>query len=413
MVEHYCAYLHHNYLPRALLMYRSLAMSGGALRLHLLCLSDQCADLIAELDLPGISAIRLDAMERHYPELLSVKAERWPMDYIFTLTPFLPSFVLDQYPEINRITYIDVDLFFYGNPTAIFEAIGNRSIAIVPHRFSPDQIADRRYGNFNVGWISYATDSIGRLCLAEYRRDCLDWCRDVPEPGRFADQGYLDSWPERYGDAVAIIWMKGINTARWNADNYVFSETDDRFFCDDEPLIFYHFQGIRQRGDGDYLVQYPRSAVPGSVLRERIYRPYLVAMRHESAALAAHFPDVTFGTALRALAPEVAEAAAALRRAVHRVGVAEVILYGAGEIGAAFLDGLADSGVRVVACVDADEKIHGTSIFGVPVMALATALNSDCRAIAIASVRYRDEIIALLTKTSPLDDLTIISIEQE
>jgi hypothetical protein len=412
MVEHYCAYLHHNYLPRALLMYRSLVASGGPVRLHLLCLSEDCAELITELDLPGVSAIRLGALEARYPELLSVKAVRWPMDYVFTLTPYLPSYALEQEPAIGRITYLDADLCFYADPAMMFEAMGRRSIAIVPHRFSPALASDVQYGRFNVGWISYTADAIGRQCLADYRADCLAWCHDVPEPGRFADQGYLDRWPARYGDALAVLDGKGVNTARWNVDAYrVTQGAAGGFACDDEILVFYHFQGIRQRGDGDYAVHYPITAVPGSVLRDRLYAPYLAALRAETAALAARFPSVDFGAALRALPPGVIAAASALRRAVLAGPARRIILYGAGEIGAAFLDGVAATGIEVAACVDADPRLHGTLLFGVPIMPLEAALALGCRTVAVASMRYRDEISARLAEALPGDALRIIAIE--
>jgi hypothetical protein len=45
-------------------------------------------------------------------------------------------------------------------------------------------------------------------------------------------------------------------------------------------------------------------------------------------------------------------------------------------------------------------------------MALAAALNCDCRAIAIASRRDRDEIIEYLITVAPPDNFTIISIEK-
>jgi hypothetical protein len=407
VTEHYCAYLHHNYLPRALILYRSLVARGGPVRLHLLCLSDEARRVVEALDLPGVSTISLDQIEGRYPELRDVKPARWPMDYIFTLTPFLPSWVLAREPGLARVTYLDADLRFYNDPILVFEAIGDRSVAIVPHGFSPDLVEDVRFGRFNVGWITYAADAVGLRCLAEYRRDCLDWCHDRPEPGRFADQGYLDAWPDRYGAALAVLDGPGINVARWNADNHVIEPAGDGFTCDGAPLIFYHFQGIQRRPDGQFRVAYPRlSAGPGSVLRERIYAPYLAELAAETERLAARFPDVDFSEVLRAPRASVVGAAEGLARAL--AGVQQAILYGAGEIGAAFLD-RRPAGLEIVACIDRDPALHGTRLHGVPIMDLESGLATGCRVVAVASIAGRDEMTAALRARDP--DLRVIGIE--
>ena len=36
----------------------------------------------------------------------------------------------------DELAYLDSDLFFFDDPKIVFEEIGGRSIAIVPHRFS-------------------------------------------------------------------------------------------------------------------------------------------------------------------------------------------------------------------------------------------------------------------------------------
>jgi putative methyltransferase (TIGR04325 family) len=293
MIHHYCSYFDHNYLPRALLLIESLRAQRAAFHLHVVCLSDLCARLLRQLALPDVSIIELDALERRYPELLAVKAgDRTAIEYIFTVTPFMPAYCLETTPGLTEITYLDSDIYFYDDPQRVFDHIGPRSIAIIPHRFSPDHAEDRQYGEFNVGWITFRATDEGLRCLEDWRRDCLDWCYDRLEGDRFADQRYLDRWPHAYQD-LKIVSLKGANVAPYNVDNYVVTERDGRFWCDDEPLIFYHFHSVVREPDDTYYARFPAAHLRAdAVVMRRLYRPYLARLLEKTHALAARFAEL-------------------------------------------------------------------------------------------------------------------------
>ena len=290
MTHHYCAYFDHNYLPRALLMIESLRAQKAAFHLHALCLSDLCATLLRELALPEVSIIELASLEARYPELLAVKAgDRTPIEYIFTVTPFMPAYCLETTPGLDAITYLDSDLCFYDDPQRVFDHIGASSIAIIPHRFSPDQLEDRQYGEFNVGWITFRATAEGLRCLKDWQRDCLEWCYDRLDGDRYADQRYLDRWPARYRD-LKIVTLKGANVANYNVDNYRVSQRDGRFWCDDEPLVFYHFHGVVPEPGDIYFARFPAKHFKehAAVMRQ-LYRPYLARLLAGTHALKQRF----------------------------------------------------------------------------------------------------------------------------
>jgi putative methyltransferase (TIGR04325 family) len=298
-MHHYCSYFDHNYLPRALLMIESLRAQKAAFRLHALCLSELCAELLAALALPEVTIIALADLERRYPELTAVKhGERTPIEYIFTLTPYMPAYCLEVH-GLAEITYLDSDLFFYRDPQLVFDHIGDASIAIIPHCFAPEHRADRQHGEFNVGWITWRATEEGLRCLHDYQRDCLAWCYDRVEDGKYADQGYLDAWPQRYRD-LAIVTLKGANTAVYNADNYRVVETADGFRCDDEPLIFYHFHAVFPDVAGSYFARFPigHFRAHGVVMR-RLYRPYLARLVAKTQEIRARFPALASATRLQ------------------------------------------------------------------------------------------------------------------
>jgi len=293
MIHHYCSYFDHNYLPRALLMIESLRDQRAAFHLHVVCLSDLCVRLLRELALPEVSIIELAALERHYPELLTVKAgDRSPIEYIFTITPFMPAYCLETTPGLAEITYLDSDICFYDDPQRVFDHIGPSSIAIIPHRFSADHIEDRQYGEFNVGWITFRATAEGTQCLKDWQRDCLEWCYDRLEGDRFADQRYLDRWPQAYRD-LKIVSLKGANVATYNVDNYAVTERDGRFWCDDESLIFYHFHSVVPEPDGTFRARFPAGHFhANAVVMRRLYRPYLARLLEKSYALGVRFAEL-------------------------------------------------------------------------------------------------------------------------
>ncbi len=289
MKHAYCTYFDHNYLPRALLMLRSLRAHDSDSTVYALALSDLCRAALKRLALPKVEVIALDELERAYPELLAVKLDRTPIEYIFTLTPVLPLYVFGLAP-VERVTYVDADLCFFSSPRPVLDATAEASVAITPHNFSPRLRDKIVYGRFNVGWMSFRRCPEGLDCLQAYKANCLAWCHDRLEDGRFADQRYLDAWPDAY-PGLAIVTHKGVNAAPWNADNYAFTERDGQFFADGDPLVCYHFSSIRIEPDGGFESPIPEGhGAAEDVLARRIIRPYVARLLRERAELHRRFP---------------------------------------------------------------------------------------------------------------------------
>jgi hypothetical protein len=272
---YFCTYFDANYLSRGLAMYRSLVASGQPFRLYVLCLDDESERAVRMLPSPDIVPISLSALEADDRGLYSVKSSRSLVEYYFTVTPTLPLYLFNHFPEIDLITYLDSDLFFFTSPAPLYAEIGDRSIAIIEHRFPPRLVTRfARKGRFNVSWVSFRRDTQGLECLRSWREQCLQWCYDRVETDRYADQKYLDTWPERF-PATAIVAHKGANLAPWNVDGYTVSLRDGVPYVDDEPLIFFHFHGFKQTHGSRYATgfSYYRSGMT-QVIRDHIFLPY-------------------------------------------------------------------------------------------------------------------------------------------
>ena len=181
----------------------------------------------------------------HFPELEPARADRSTVEYYFTLTPHIIGFVFDCAAEAKRVAYLDCDLFFFGPLAEVWEAVGEAPVAIIPHNFNKGAQHLAKYGTYNVGWVSFARSEQGMRCLQFWMSSCREWCRDVSENGRFADQGYLDRFHE-FAPDLAVLQHKGFNMAPWNVDRYDIRFEDGRVMADGDPLIFSISPGSRR-----------------------------------------------------------------------------------------------------------------------------------------------------------------------
>ena len=267
----YVTYFDQHYLARALVMLRSLRRHDPQAAIFALCFDQASFGVVAGLEDRGVVAVSLEAVASFEPALLGcTKRSRWA--FYATHKPIVALYALNRRPELSSIACIDADTQFFGSPAPLFEEIGEASIAVSPHRFSRAYEGRRKSGLYNAGFIYWRNDELGRRCLADYRADCLNWCEiDFQAGGKWMNQGYLSTWPERYPD-VHIIRHPGVNLAWWNIAGHTIAATE-AVTVDGEPLIFVHFSHIgldeigiwRGPPFGDNLLPALRA----------IYRPYL------------------------------------------------------------------------------------------------------------------------------------------
>jgi hypothetical protein len=275
LVYYFCTYFDQHYLPRGLALHQSLRRHCPSFQLWVLCMDRTCYDALSQLGLADVHLIAPEDLERGDEELLRAKQNRTPIEYYFTCTPSLLLFILNNCPEVDIITYLDADLFFFADPAPIYDEIADHSIAIIEHRFPPHLRHLEQKGVYNVGWLSFRRDEHAFTCLHWWRERCVEWCYDRVEDGRFADQKYLDDWPVRF-PGVVVLRHKGANLAPWNLANYKIHLDGNHVWVDEQPLIFFHFHGLKQITDWLYdtnLVSY-RVGLSEAV-RRNIYAPYI------------------------------------------------------------------------------------------------------------------------------------------
>ncbi len=277
MTRHYCTYFDHHYMPYGLAMVESLLRWEPDAIVWVLCLDEATQRFLRTLPAPIVRTISLSELEEHDPELAQTRANRSRVEYIFTLSPCLPRFLFQQYPDIRLLTYVDADFYFFSSPEPVFEELGTGSVLITPHDFPPWLEDLNRTGRYNVGVLSFRRSSEAMSCLEWWRDRCLEWCYDKVEPGRYADQKYLDEWPHRFS-SVRVCGHPGVNAAPWNWMNRRWSRHDRQLLVNGLPLVAFHFSSLRRRSRRRVDPHQLTYGVMPFRLRNRLYRPYLEAV---------------------------------------------------------------------------------------------------------------------------------------
>lgn len=275
---YFCTYCDRHYLPRFLALYRSLKNQCFSFRLWALSMDNEFYDAVSRMDLPEVSPISLEDFEKGDDELKKAKQNRTKIEYYFTCSPSLPLFILKNNAQVDIITYLDSDIYFFSDPAPIYDEIADNSIAIIAHRFPPGFRNMEEFGIYNVGWLSFRRDEKGFACLRWWRARCLEWCHDRRENGRFADQKYLDNWPDIF-KGVIVLGHKGANLAPWNLANYKLQVKEGSVWVDEQPLIFFHFRGFSQVNrmtyDPGFAVYRTKLSL---LLRYHVYKPYILTL---------------------------------------------------------------------------------------------------------------------------------------
>jgi hypothetical protein len=245
MKLHFATIFDINYLSRGLALYESLHKWHDNFILYVVCLDAEVRDYFLRNKLSGLEIIALAELEGEFPELNEVKRNMGYIDYLFTLSPFIPSIVLKKNPSVPFVCSLDCDQYFFNNTEFVFRRLDECSVLIMPHRFTKQVAHHIVYGKYNVSFQVFKNDEIGNKCLALWRSQCIEWCYDKLDGDRFADQKYLETWQSYFGDSIQDIDQIGMGLAPWNLDGKKIYSKKGFIFVNNEKLILYHYQGMR------------------------------------------------------------------------------------------------------------------------------------------------------------------------
>ncbi len=292
----FCMVVSRTRLIQAIACFLSLYKNMDNFKVYILCVDEKCYEFLKEINSDKIVLVTIAELNRE--DLLAIKASRKLNQYCWTLKPGFIKHIFTLDDSINRVTYIDSDLFFYQNPNVIFENQPDASVLLSSGEiFLPmyskefnqtmqtltgnfnsgfisfkkdinglqcvnwwdkmcvdsctsnpskefNQTMQTLTGNFNSGFISFKKDINGLQCVNWWDKMCVDSCTSNPEDNKFGDQKYLDDMPFLFNNVYEIT-TQGINIGHWNYLKYKFTVSNDNVMVNNNKLIFYHFSGFR------------------------------------------------------------------------------------------------------------------------------------------------------------------------
>lgn len=245
-MKYFCTYFDRNYLARGIAMIQSLREhSREPFTIFVVCMDEITRLLLKSLDLVEIQTIPMHEIEDRDQKLLDTRFNRSATEYLWTTTPTIILRVIEQHPEIDLLTYLDADMYFFADPAPVFHELATQSILIHEHRFSKRLEELVRNGIYNVGLLCFRNNQVGLEALRWWRERCIEWCYSRIEDGKMGDQGYLNDWPVRFPE-VTVCQNIGIGTAPWNIEKYTIGvDLDGRPTIDEQPIILYHFHNLK------------------------------------------------------------------------------------------------------------------------------------------------------------------------
>ena len=247
MIYNFCTLFDSNYLSRGIALYHSLEKYCENFHLYIFAFDSVSYQILKKLNLQKATIISLAEFEDE--KLIEVKPTRTIAEYCWTSTSSTILYVLENF-NVDNCTYVDADVYFYSSPKPIFDELGNKSILITEHRYSPQYNKELKAGKYCVQFVTFKKDDNGLKALRWWRDRCIEWCYARYEDGKFGDQLYLNDWTERF-EGVHVMKHLGGGLAAWNVQQYEFTKIDDKIFGkeistgNEFEVIFYHFHYLK------------------------------------------------------------------------------------------------------------------------------------------------------------------------
>lgn len=245
----FCTVLSSKRLIQGIACIFSLYDNTDDFKLYILCVDEKCYDFMKKISFDKVILVNINEINREDFEKL--KNTRKLNQYCWTLKPGFIKYVMNSNDDIERVTYIDSDLFFLHNPNIIFENQPDVSVLLSDGKiflpmYSKEFIHDiqDKTGNYNSGFISFKNDVNAFKCVELWDKMCIESCTATPEDNKFGDQKYLDDMPQIFSN-IGEITTPGVNIGHWNYPRYRFIIAGDNILVNNYELICYHFSGFR------------------------------------------------------------------------------------------------------------------------------------------------------------------------
>ena len=262
MIENFVTIFDKNFLPQGLTLYDSLEKNLTNFNLWVLCIDSETKKILKKINKKNIKIISIEDYEND--TLKKLKKIRTMAEYCWTLTPIAPKIVFEQNEEIQRVTYLDADMFFFKKPEEVFNEFfeSKKSILITEHDFDDDHIfKEKTSGKYIVQFIIFERNKSEKI-RDWWEKKCIEKCSSDSNELLVGDQAYINDWDTRFKDEVHILKNNELFRSTWNSKKLKLPK-----------LIAWHFHGLRIINK-NLVLMHAEKNLSEDVLFQ-IYIPYL------------------------------------------------------------------------------------------------------------------------------------------
>jgi hypothetical protein len=270
-----------NYMPYVITLMQSLRDTNPAYR-RFLFLADKNLDLNPEWE--GLfEVVEADALPISGFADMVLRYDI--MEFNTAIKPYAMQWLM-QNTEVDRVIYLDPDIFVYRPLSAVDSLFDSgASMILTPHLTSP--LEDGRNPNdynmlqagvFNLGFAAIRREAEALDFVDWWARRLATGCyADMPS-NLFTDQRWCDLAP-CYVENLAILRDPGYNVAYWNlAQRPLKKERRGHYTFKGSPLTFFHFSGLsssRPKEISKHQNRFSWNDIPGLQSIFENYRKYL------------------------------------------------------------------------------------------------------------------------------------------
>ena len=159
---------------------------------------------------------------------------------------------LTQCCNVDRLLYLDPDIFVTGSLQPLFDILGQCPLVLTPH-LDHEYPEDGRYPNdesilvagmFNLGFAGISSGEWSRRFLRWLDGKLMVDCVVDPARGHFVDQRFFDLAFAIFPD-IYIERSVAYNVAYWNLHSRYLQSKDGIWWCNGYPLRFFHFSDYK------------------------------------------------------------------------------------------------------------------------------------------------------------------------
>lgn len=236
-----------NYAAYACVLMQSLQRSNPDLQ-RFVCLVDE-PDGMELGDVAGAECVL--ARSIGMPDFEDMAFRYDVMELNTAAKPFMFRWLLND-RDFERAIYLDPDIFVYRRLDDVERLLDDgHSAVLTPHLLRPLDDGARpddhdilKSGVFNLGFAAIARTGEAMQFIDWWGRKLRFHGYSDVTGNMFTDQRWCDFAPCLI-ENLAILRHPGYNVAYWNLSTRMVGATDDAVTIDGEPLIFFHFSGLR------------------------------------------------------------------------------------------------------------------------------------------------------------------------